>query len=160
MRLTRILTAGTAALALSFMAGCSDDGDAPADDAPASQAEQGSPPADAKPSKDRSCRAEIEVTGAVQAAWQGPASSRTTSGNGAVYTAEKGGSTLTLYSETDDYGSSVNFRGNGAQYATLAGEATGLDIARSGKAASASTDVEAEGKEPIHVEASFTCAKG
>jgi hypothetical protein len=153
MILTRSVLAASSVM-LVLLSGCSSDSEPESGDAPSAQ--NASPPEEGVPAnQDRRCRADVVLTGAVEMSWKGEAESRT-SGSGAVYRAEKGETVLTVYSETDDFGSSINLRDADSAFATRTGEAEGIDAARSGKRASVDTDIEAEGG-GVHVVAAFTC---
>ena len=154
MRSSRLLLAVSAICLASTLTACGGGDDKP-DAAPT-----GSATKDAKSAKvHRTCKAEVEVTGSVQASWTGKGTSMLmTSGPEAIYRAEKGDAQVVLYAPGKDFKTTANFTQGDRTFTTQLGDKTGLDIAGSGK--SAKVDADAVGVKPddaAHVVATFDC---
>jgi hypothetical protein len=158
-------------LSLAACSGDDDDKD-PGDAASSSQAgdsgeddegAEGDDVAEQEPVGDieRVCQAQVEVTGALQAAWEGDAKVRLTSdGERAVYQATNGDQRLAIYSAGGDFETpSANFTQGDQTFTTPLGDKTGLKAKVNGKSASA--DAEAAGIEgdTVQISASFTCGR-
>lgn len=156
MRFPRLLIAALAlAAALTACSGDDSTNDAPEGDA-ASQATGGESRA---PLEERGCRATVEVTGAVEASWEGKATVRgEESGPSAVYATAQRKRTVTAYAAGEEFPSSVNFTDGDRVFATTPGDNTGLDLDPTGK--QASIDVQAVNVEgqSVRVTATFDCS--
>lgn len=154
MRSTRLTLAVTALLAVAALAGCSGDDEGPeSEDAPTPTEEA------AAGHMNGTCRATVEVTGAVTVSWEGKGEVRVTDDGLAVYTAEDGTDRLAVYSADDAAPASVNFMSGDAQYSTPPGDDTGLEVAPSGRRATVAAAAADPGGSTVDVKADFTCKK-
>jgi hypothetical protein len=156
MRSPRWILAVTTLCAVTALSSCSgSDSDKDAD-SPSSTAASGSGTPDE--AFHRKCTAEIEITGDVQASWNGNGSSSNQAGP-TIYDFAKGEDRLSVYAGKDDIPTSANFTIDGATYTTSDPE-TGLDVAGNGTSATVDADtVGVKGPGP-HLKATFTCGKG
>lgn len=148
----------TALLAATALAGCSgsDDGDkSPADAKPGKSTASSSAP---QPNVEKPCKATIQADG-VSGEWK-DAQVRVSEDH-AVYTATAGDARLAVYSANGDSTASVNLYVKKGQYSTPPGDDDGLDVDGKGRSAKVDADLaDVKGGDPVHVTATFTCAKG
>jgi hypothetical protein len=171
MRLTRTAAALSVLVSLTFLAGCSGDGDKSDDagkgDKSSSASGSGSPDGSASPGGEddvpadvvKKCQATVSVTGAFTADWSGKAEVRISAGDGpkAVYRSVNGKQRVTAYSDGKDFTGSVNVLDDDVTYATPPGDDTGLDIGVKGKSAEIDADALDVEENQVHVTASFDC---
>ena len=156
MRSSRLLLAVSAICLASTLTACGGGDDKPdAGSSPTGSATKG----DDAGKVNRTCKAEVEVTGSVAASWTGKGTSmRMTSGPQAIYRAEKGDAQIVLYAPGKDFETTANFTQGDQTFTTQLGDKTGLDIAGSGR--SATVDADAVGVKPddaAHLSATFHC---
>jgi hypothetical protein len=140
---------------MAALTACSGDSDDQAGAEPDSAASSSSKAS----SETTGCRAEVEVTGAVQDSWTGKATVTTMeSGPGALYRAAHGKTQVNVYAAGDDFPSSANVSQGQQTFTTPQGDQAGVEAQRNGKGAS--VDADAAGVDPeskAHITATFTC---
>jgi len=157
-------------LALSACSGDGDDDDKEPGDASSSSqfAEDGEggeegEGAEQEPVGDiqRVCEAEFDVTGSVDASWEGDATVRLTSdGERAVYEALDGDARVAIYSAGGDFETpSANFTQGDETYTTPLGGREGLTAKVNGKSASADAEAAGIAGDTVQIKASFTCGR-
>lgn len=165
MRAVRLLSVPALCLLLTLTA-CSGDDDEPDGDSSSSagaEADDDGERTKDKPVGDvqRVCQAVVDVTGTVEASWEGPGNVRLTSdGERAVYESLDADARVVIYSAGGDFETaSANFSDGEQTYTTPLGDGTGLKAKVNGKSASA--DAQAAGIEgdPVQISADFTCGR-
>jgi hypothetical protein len=157
-------------LALTACSGDGDDddkepGDASSSSQSAENGEGGEGGAGAEPEPvgdiQRVCEAEVDVTGAVEASWEGDATVRLTSdGERAVYEALDGDARVAIYSAGGDFETpSANFTQGDETFTTPLGEKEGLKAKVNGKSASADAEAAGIAGDTVQIKASFTCGR-
>jgi hypothetical protein len=154
MRASRGFLAVSSFCLLAALTACSGDSDDKA------SAEPDGASSSSKPSSETTgCRAEVEVTGAVQDSWSGKATvTSMDSGPAALYRASHGDTQVNVYAAGDDFPTSANVTQGEQTFTTPQGSAEGLDAQGNGKGAT--VDADAAGVDPsstVHVNATFTC---
>src|SRR6478672_8867783 len=105
MRSSRLLLAVSAICLASTLTACGGGDDSSDAGSPAGTATKGDRPAKVQ----RSCKAEVEVTGSVEASWTGKGTSMLmASGPQAIYRAEKGDAQVVLYAPGKDFATTAN----------------------------------------------------
>jgi hypothetical protein len=109
----------------------------------------------------RVCEAQVDVTGAVEASWEGDATVRLTSdGERAVYEAINEDSRLAIYSAGGDFDTaSANFTQADQTFTTPMGDKAGLKAKVNGKSASADAEAAGIAGDTVQIQASFTCGR-
>lgn len=157
MKSPRWILAVTALCAMTTLSACSGDSDKDNEkDADAStSASPSDSPAVSNPI-DRKCTVEAEISGAVQATWQGKGTSSNEAGL-TIYRFSDGDDRMAVYAGNDEVPTNANLTIDGATY-TTSGD-TGLDVSDDGRSAKVDADTAGtEGAGP-HVTATFTCGK-
>lgn len=154
MRLPRL---PIAALALAAaLTGCSGDDSEPEGEAPPAS----SAPEPDVPGEEHGCRATVEVTGTVEASWEGKATVRgEEAGPDAVYLTAQRKKTVTAYAVGEDFPQSVNFYDGEQVFATQPGSDAGLDIRPDGKMAEIDAEAFNVQGESVQIVASFDCPR-
>ena len=156
MKSPRWILAVTALCAMTTLTACSGDSDKDAD--PGASTPASDSPSNPDPSKpiDRKCTVEAEITGVVQASWQGEGMSSNEAGP-TIYRFSDGDDRMAVYAGADQIPTNANITIGGATYTTI-GDA-GLDVAADGRSASVDADTTGtEGPGP-HITATFTCGQ-
>lgn len=144
MRLTRTLAAGTTVLALSLLAGCSDDAD--------TEADEPNPTVEAR----TACEADVALTGKVEQSWTGEGFVITENRSGPViYRAADGKATLTVFAAEGEF-PAVGSLTVGKKTYTTQGDTVEADA----EGAGADVDAEARADKPsdvVEIVASIDC---
>jgi hypothetical protein len=155
MRASRGFLAVSSLCLVVALTACSGDSDESAGAEPGSAASSSTQAS----SETNGCRAEVEVTGAVQDSWTGKATVTTMdSGPAALYRASHGKTQVNVYAAGDDFPTSANVSQGEQTFTTPQGDETGVDAQGSGKGAT--VDADAAGVDPgskVHLTATFTC---
>jgi hypothetical protein len=145
--------------AVSVLSSCSGDDDKGSIDPTSTPSASTSAAAGANEATSRTCKVDVTVTGTVQVAWKGKGTAQTGgSGPKAIYLAEQDGAQLVAYAGGGDIPTSANFTKGEDTYSTASGDASGLELTRSGRGAD--MDADAAGVDPrskVHITASFDC---
>lgn len=157
MRFPRLLIAALA-LAAALTACSGDDSEPKGEDPPVATPSATDEPD--IPAEGRGCRATVEVTGEVEASWEGKATVRSEeAGPAAVYLTAQRKQTVTAYANGEDFPPSVNFYDGEQVFATQPGNSTGLDIRPNGKLAEIDAEAFNVQGETVQVIASFDCTR-
>ena len=112
------------------------------------------------------CRAEVRVTGAVQARWEGKATVRladpqsTDSAPAAVYTTSKDGNQLSVYSEGDGFETAATLAAGKRNFAADPSDTSGIEAETDGTEAQVDTTLLDVDGEESRLRAEFDCSGG
>lgn len=137
---------------------CSGDDSEPDGRTPASAASSPGKSSAAPESFERACTVDVEITGAVQASWEGKGRSSNEAGP-TMYTFTKGKDRITVYASKGDVPTNANVTVDGATYTTTDPE-SGLDVAGNGTSAEVDADTTGVDGPGPHLSADFACGKG
>lgn len=163
MTTTRIAAAAFLAAALPVLAACggsdsSDPGDASSE---ASSTPSESPDPTPTEPAESDCRAEVEITGAIESSWTSGASVTTSkkSGPTAFYQTSQGDVIVSIYAAGNGFDDATFVvQQGGTSYGGTLDDDAGAEVAADGSGASIDVDAQdATGEVAAHVTASITC---